>query len=194
MKAPKIVNKTAQAAIAAHLVNSADSGLERQDSMAGAEELIGKELTDRQSDAVSDWLNALADELEWQCDDEEADFNEDDEPEDSSSAMAKALAKARGAYTKCKASSGKTSLHNGDTLATLLAGCEPEEVCQLADLVCEDASGTHSAKYAHLNQGQQRMNAGNKIRGRIKREEITEAKVIELAKANLGTLQGRDES
>ncbi len=114
---------------------------------------------------------------------------EDDEQEQEySSRMAKALAEARGGYTKSKASSGKASLHNGDSLATMLAGCEPEEVAHLADLVCEEPAGTHMTKYGHLNQGQIRMNSGNKIRGRIKREEILESTVIEVAKANLPTL------
>ena len=115
----------------------------------------------------------------------------DDEP--TGSRMAQALNKARGAYTKSKASSGKSSLHNGDDLATLLAGCEPEEVAQLADLVCESAAGTHYSKYSHLNQGQIRMNSGNKIRGRIKREETTTKAVIEVAKANLATLAAASE-
>jgi len=120
----------------------------------------------------------------------ESQKSEDEEPEQEFSIrMAKALANARGAYTKSVASSGKASLHNGDTLATLLAGCEPEEVALLADLVCESPAGTHAAKYAKLNQGQVRMNSGNKIRGRIKREEILESTVIDLAKSNLDTLK-----
>lgn len=113
----------------------------------------------------------------------------DEDEDDTRSSMAKALDKARGAYTKSVASSGKKSLHNGDELATLLAGCEPEEVCQLADIVCEVAAGTHYVKYKHLNQGQIRMNAGNKVRGRIKRGEILPSTVIDLAKANLETLK-----
>lgn len=116
------------------------------------------------------------------------DESEADEPEYSSK-MAKALAQARPHYTKAVASSGKKSLHNGDELATKLQGCEPEEVCLLADLVCQEVIGTHYARYAHLNQGQQRMNAGNKIRGRVKRGEILPSTVIELADHNLPTLQ-----
>lgn len=114
--------------------------------------------------------------------------SDDDAEDETGSKMAKALNKARGAYTKSVASSGKKSLHNGDPIATLLAGCEPIEVCQLADLVCEEPIGTHDAKYSHLNQGQQRMNAGNKIRGRIKRNEILAETVIGLANGNLPTL------
>jgi len=117
-----------------------------------------------------------------------AEDDESEQPKEYSSRMAKALAEARGGYTKAKASSGKSSLHNGDELATLLAGCEPDEVAYLADLVCEAPMGTHQAKYGHLNQGQIRMNSGNKIRGRIKRGEILPSTVIEVAKANLSTL------
>lgn len=116
-------------------------------------------------------------------------LDEDEDEDDARSPMARALDKARGAYTKSVASSGKKSLHNGDELATLLAGCEPEEVCQLADIVCEVAAGTHLAKYKHLNQGQIRMNAGNKVRGRIKRGEILPSTVIDLAKTSLETLK-----
>ena len=125
--------------------------------------------------------------------DDETHLEDDEEPEHSSK-MASALAKARPHYTKSKASSGKSSLHNGDSLATMLAGCEPDEVAMLADLVCEEAVGTHYTKYSHLNQGQIRMNSGNKIRGRIKREEILESTVIEVAKANLATLMAASDT
>jgi hypothetical protein len=42
----------------------------------------------------------------------------------------------------------------------------------LADEFCPLESGTHAAKYASLNLGSKRMNAGNKLRGALRRGEI----------------------
>ncbi len=47
--------------------------------------------------------------------------------------MTDQLREARKRYTASKSSKGSTSAHNGDDLATLLAGCSPEDVCATAE-------------------------------------------------------------
>lgn len=66
---------------------------------------------------------------------------------------------------------GRATLNNGDQLALLLESLSPQETCNLCDAVQELKTGETQAKYAHLNQGMQRMNAGNRIRAVIKRED-----------------------
>lgn len=66
-------------------------------------------------------------------------------------------------YTTARASSGAKSQHNGSFVAVGLEGMTIDEVKQAAvDMGVENVN-----KYDHLNLGQQRMNLGNRIRGRI---------------------------
>ena len=70
------------------------------------------------------------------------------------------------------------SLNNGDSVAQMLAMLEPERVVSLAEKVLPKIKrGELKAKYAKLNRGMKRMNAGNRIRAAIKKGTITEAKV-----------------
>ena len=85
--------------------------------------------------------------------------------------MSNQLKKYRGNYVVSVAGSGAKSLSNGDDLAKFLELKTPEQVCKLADEVCGAVPGFHEAKYERLNPGQQRMNAGNKIRARWKKGE-----------------------
>jgi hypothetical protein len=82
------------------------------------------------------------------------------------------MAAYRGGYTEAVSASGNKSLHNGDDTATTLAGMEPEAVVALAEAVLGMETGSLWAKYQNLNKGQQRMNAGNRIRNAIKRGDI----------------------
>ena len=82
--------------------------------------------------------------------------------------MAAALRKARVRYVKTKRPEGSASADCGDMLAKTLRDLEPEEVAAMADKVLGEASGTHLAKYLHLNNGQIRMNSGNRIRAYLK--------------------------
>jgi len=93
----------------------------------------------------------------------EAD-GEQDEGETVSSKMAEALRKARVRYVKDKRPSGAATAHNGDVIARELRDYEPKEVCGLCDRCFDLPKGSTFAKYEHLNNGQQRMNAGNRIR------------------------------
>ena len=87
--------------------------------------------------------------------------------------MTDQLREARKRYTVSKSSKGSTSAHNGDDLATLLAGCSPADVCTTAEKLAELSSGELFAKYSHLNPGQMRMCAGNRIRAMVKKETVT---------------------
>lgn len=87
--------------------------------------------------------------------------------------MTDQLKEARKRYTVSKSSKGSTSAHNGDDLATLLAGCSPEDVCATAEKLAELKAGELVKKYGHLNPGQIRMCSGNRIRAMVKKETVT---------------------
>lgn len=84
--------------------------------------------------------------------------------------MTEASKKARitlptGSMKRVKSVSGGVSFHCGDTVAEKLSGLPLEQVRALAatmDLPHE--------KYAHLNPGQQRMNIGNLIRAKVRKD------------------------
>ena len=83
----------------------------------------------------------------------------------------------RHTYQDTVSSSGNKSLHNGDGVASKLAGMEPRDVVALAERLLEMEEGSLWAKYQNLNKGQQRMNAGNRIRNAVKRGDITTEQV-----------------
>lgn len=116
-----------------------------------------------------------------------------DEAEEHASKMAEALRKARARYTKARRPSGAATAHNGDTIAKELLDYEPLEVAAIADRCLNLPKGTHAAKYAHLNNGQIRMNSGNKIRGAWKKaEKDGDTKTLERIRFVLG-LDAEDE-
>lgn len=83
------------------------------------------------------------------------------------------LANARKRYQKTTSYGGEVSYDNGDQLALALRGLEPAEVCAVADTVLNAGQGFHLGRYGHLNPGQQRMNAGNRIRAAVKKETVS---------------------
>ena len=109
------------------------------------------------------------------------DSFEDDE-EQTSGPVEKQMRKYRQGYEKGVSFSGNTSLNTGDELAHLLEGTTPEFVCHLAEHVCELDFGELVAKYEHLNPGQQRMNAGNRIRAAMARGDVTIEDIAKAAK------------
>jgi len=94
--------------------------------------------------------------------------------------MSSTLRKYRAGYETTRSSSGKKSLDKGDKVAKALRGMTPLQVCQLAENILHDCDAV--ARYAKLNPGQQRMNAGNLIRNAIKRCDIREKAVLDAAK------------
>lgn len=105
----------------------------------------------------------------------ETDEEEEEESEGDDSTMAGTLNKYRPTYVKTVNWSGSASVDNGDEVAELLRGLNPDETCAIADHLFGEIPGTHFAKYQNLNRGQRRMNAGNRIRALIKRGEKTAA-------------------
>ena len=66
------------------------------------------------------------------------------------------------------------SLNNGDDTAMTLKMLDPARVVAVAELVLPGINAGELAKrYAKLNPGMQRMNAGNRIRAAIKTGRIT---------------------
>ena len=100
--------------------------------------------------------------------DPDDELDGDGEEEKAEHPMAAALRKARVRYVKTKRPEGSASADCGDMLAKTLRDLEPEEVAAMADKVLGEASGFHLAKYVHLNNGQIRMNSGNRIRAFLK--------------------------
>lgn len=107
--------------------------------------------------------------------------------------MVDVLRAHRDGYQATKAYSGKASLHNGDEVALALAGCTPQVALAAAQAVA-DHLGTEvdlEAKYVgsggwakpRLNVGQIRMNSGNRVRGAVKREDISQAEAIAFIEA-----------
>ena len=87
--------------------------------------------------------------------------------------MSSTLQKYRVGYVPTTAYSGRASLNNGDPIAEHLAGMSPLEVMQEAERLLGLDNGELVARYENLNPGQQRMNAGNRIRAAIKRGDLT---------------------
>ncbi|HCG9599646.1 TPA: hypothetical protein NJ755_003751 [Vibrio parahaemolyticus] len=61
----------------------------------------------------------------------------------------------------------------GDELQLFLKGFAPSDVIAIAEHLLGLSSGELSKRYEHLNNGQKRMNAGNRIRSLVKKEEKT---------------------
>ena len=99
---------------------------------------------------------------------------EEEEPEEEEgSKMAETIRKYREDYIKTVSYSGNNSLDNGDEVAEVLRGMSPNETCALADKVFQQEPMHHWERWQHLNAGSRRMNAGNRIRGAVKRGEVT---------------------
>lgn len=87
--------------------------------------------------------------------------------------MSGQLTKYRTGYTLTITATGNKSLSNGDDLAKFLEGKTTKEVCELADRWTPNKDGQpHEERYKRLNPGQQRMNAGNKLRAAWKKGAI----------------------
>ena len=116
---------------------------------------------------------------DWTSDEGEADEEgsvEDalDEAEEHASKMAEALRRARVRYVKDRRPDGAATAHCNDLIARELRDYDPEDVCKLCDRVFALPIGTTLARYDGLNNGQKRMNAGNRIRGAWRKQEDQE--------------------
>ena len=68
---------------------------------------------------------------------------------------------------------GRASKRCGDELSILLTGLDADTAIRIAETVLALEEDMLLEKYASLNEGQRKMNAGNRIRGGLKREDIT---------------------
>ena len=86
--------------------------------------------------------------------------------------QADTMKKYRDGYVPTKTAEGNHSKHCGDPVAEKLAGLTLPETLALAENVGGFKTGELAKKYAKLNPGSQRMNAGNRIRAAIKRGDV----------------------
>lgn len=77
-------------------------------------------------------------------------------------------------YETYQAANGSLSMDNGDEVALLLRGASPEAVMAAAEKLKGLEPGTLTERYANRNQGAKRMNAGNIIRGCVRRDTTVE--------------------
>ena len=91
--------------------------------------------------------------------------------------QAATLAKYRPSYKNTTASSGHKSKNNGDPIALALAGQTPEATLAAAEELLDLGKGFLVEKYGNLNEGQRRMNSGNRIRNASKKGKITLAQI-----------------
>jgi hypothetical protein len=118
------------------------------------------------------------DEIDMNDADVESSGIEEAEEEQDASPLARQMRKYRAGYTAGVNASGSKTLTTGDRLAEALLPLFPAGVCALADVVLQEAPGFHAARYAILNPGQQRMNAGNRIRAWLRKNESSTDAVL----------------
>jgi len=108
----------------------------------------------------------------------EQELDEEDE-EDNRQTMSQTLKKYSQMYVKAQSYSGRKSLVSDNDLSAALAGLDPATVIHFAEKILGFPEGELLTKYAHLNPGQKRMTAGNRLRAAIKRGDLTEEDVIQ---------------
>lgn len=80
------------------------------------------------------------------------------------------LAQYKAGYETYQAPNGNLSMDNGDDVAQKLRGASPEVVMRAAEKLKGLEPGALATRYADRNPGAKRMNAGNIIRGCIRRD------------------------
>ena len=89
----------------------------------------------------------------------------------------------KGTYETYQGPNGNLSMDNGDPVALALRGSSPEAVMAAAEKLKKLDPGTLATRYIDRNPGAKRMNAGNIIRGCVKRGDATAAQVAAAIKA-----------
>ena len=100
---------------------------------------------------------------------------EEETPKTPGQLKAAHMRKYRARYVKTGGVAGGTSasLDNDDPTARALRGATPEAVMKAAEILTGLEPGTLATRYAERNNGAKRMNAGNIIRGALKRGDTT---------------------
>ena len=145
--------------------------LTREDDVYILEHVEGESQEVEGVEKINDWTEAewLAAAEEFSAEqviEAEEEF-EDDEEENNT--MSQTLMRYRTNYVGAVSYTQGATLDNGDELAQTLRGLSPEQVCKIADGVFGEPAGTHFARWEHLNVGQRRMNAGNRLRAAAKK-------------------------
>ncbi len=96
--------------------------------------------------------------------------------------MAATLKKHRSNYVHTDGYAG-LSINNGDDVAQMLRMFEPDRVVRIAEIVLSMKKGELAARYQKLNNGQRRMNAGNRIRAAYKKGLVTKTAITKAAKS-----------
>ena len=96
-----------------------------------------------------------------------------DGEEEGESKMGKVLKRYRPTYSVSITPNGRKSRCNGDDIAMALEGCTYATVAAAAEQLLGLKAGEVFSRYSHMNPGQGRMNAGNRIRAAFKRGDIT---------------------
>lgn len=99
-------------------------------------------------------------------------------------AMAEILAKYRVRYETCTTASGRKSKRCGDEVSVLFTGLDWNQSALFAELALGLEIGELREKYAHLNNGQIRMNSSNRVRGAVKRGDLTVEDLRDCYKSN----------
>lgn len=79
---------------------------------------------------------------------------------------------------KATTAQGTKSLNNGDPIAKMFEGKDLMEIYEIGSKQLDTTIGALREKYCHLNPGQIRMNIGNRIRGKIRKEEREAAEML----------------
>jgi len=103
--------------------------------------------------------------------------------EDDERNLSNTMKEYRQKYTKATGYNGAATVNNGDDLAEVLLKLDPQEVVALAEKVLDLPEDELWNKYSHLNNGQKRMNAGNKLRFALKKGTITIKDIKKAARA-----------
>lgn len=80
------------------------------------------------------------------------------------------LRKYKAKYQTYQLGNGNLSMDNGDEVALLLRGASPEAVMVAAEKLKGLEPGTLATRYVNRNPGAKRMNAGNIVRGCVRRD------------------------
>ena len=86
--------------------------------------------------------------------------------------MSSVLKKYRPTYAVSVTANGRKSRYNADDVAQVLEGVEPLTVVKAAEKLLGLKRGELQTKYEGMNNGQIRMNAGNRLRGAVKRGDL----------------------
>ena len=92
--------------------------------------------------------------------------------------MSETLSRYRASYETTISYSGRKSLSNGDAIAQFLEMVAPDAVMTQAERILGLEAGFLTEKYQNLNEGQKRMNSGNRLRAALKRGDITPVDLV----------------